>query len=144
MTTLLIRIRGRVGLRNVVKDTFTMLRLDRSHFATLLPETPVYTGMINKVKDYSIFGKISDKALEELLEKRLRLKNKKPVTKELVKKVMETIKSGKLLKDVEEIHPVLRLSPPVKGFKGGIKKAVKQGGSLGKHESIDEIAKKMM
>ncbi|MDD4353305.1 MAG: uL30 family ribosomal protein [Candidatus Nanoarchaeia archaeon] len=144
MTNLLIRIRGTVGLTKEVKDTFLMLRLIRSHWATLLPESPVYDGMIKKLKDFSIFGKISDKMLEELLEKRLKTKNNKPVTKELIKKVMDTLKSGKLLKDVEEVHPILRLAPPVKGFKGGVKKTVKQGGVLGKHESIDMIAKKMM
>ncbi|MFA5333345.1 MAG: uL30 family ribosomal protein [Candidatus Nanoarchaeia archaeon] len=144
MTNLLIRLRGTVGLNKDIKDTFLMLRLTRSHWATLLPETPIYDGMIKKVKDFSIFGKISDKVLEELLEKRLKAKNGKPATKELIKKAMDALKSGKLLKDVEELHPILRLHPPIKGFKGGVKKTVKQGGVLGKHDSIDEIAKKMM
>ncbi|MFA5302963.1 MAG: uL30 family ribosomal protein [Candidatus Nanoarchaeia archaeon] len=144
MTNLLIRLRGTVGLKKEIKDTFLMLRLTRSHWATLLPETPIYDGMIKKVKDFSIFGKISDKVLEELLEKRLKAKNGKPATKELVKKAMDALNSGKLLKDVEEIHPILRLHPPIKGFRGGVKKTVKQGGVLGKHDSIDEIAKKMM
>ena len=122
-----------------------MLRLKKSHSATLLPEkNAIYDGMITKVKDYSIFGKISDKVLEELLEKRLKLRNGKPATKEAIKKVLTVLKSGKLLKDVLEIQPVLRLAPPVKGFRGGVKKTVKQGGVLGKHESIDLIAKKMM
>jgi large subunit ribosomal protein L30 len=144
MTVLLIRLRGTVGLDRDVKDTFLMLRLKKSHWATLLPETEVYSGMIKKVKDYSIFGKISDKVLEELLTKRLKAKNNKPITKELVKKAMDALKSGKLLKDVLEVQPVLRLQPPIKGFKGGVKKTAKQGGVLGRHESVDEIAKKMM
>jgi large subunit ribosomal protein L30 len=144
MTNLIIRLRGTVGLNRDVKDTFLMLRLNRSHWATLLPETQVYNGMIKKVKDFSIYGKISDKVLEELLEKRIKTKNGKPITKEIIKKVMDALKEGKLLKDVEEIHPTLRLHPPIKGFKGGVKRTVKQGGVLGKHESIDEIAKKMM
>ncbi|MDD2678714.1 MAG: uL30 family ribosomal protein [Candidatus Nanoarchaeia archaeon] len=144
MTTLLIRIRGTVGLKKEVKDTFLMLRLKKSHWATLLPETPVYEGMIKKVKDFSIYGKISNALIEELLGKRLKMKNGKPASNELIKKAMNAIKAGKLLKDVESIDPVLRLAPPIKGFKGGIKKTVKQGGVLGKHDSIDEIAKKMM
>lgn len=144
MTNLLIRIRGTVGLNKEVKDTFNMLRLKRSHNAAILPESPVYNGMIQKVKDFSIYGKISDKALEELIDKRLKMKNGKPAAKEIKAKAIEAIKSGKLLKDVKDIEPLIRLNPPIHGFKGGIKKTVKQGGSLGKHESIDKIIEKMM
>jgi large subunit ribosomal protein L30 len=144
MTNLLIRIRGTIGLRKEVKDTFNMLRLKRSHNAVILPENPIYNGMIQKVKDFSIYGKISDKALEELIDKRLKMKNGKPATKEAKAKAIEAIKSGKLLKDVKNIEPLIRLNPPINGFKGGIKKTVKQGGSLGKHESIDKIVEKMI
>lgn len=144
MTILLIRLRGTVGLKHEIKDTYSMLRLKRTNWATLLPEQQPYIGMIDKVKDFSIYGKISDETLMQLLEKRLKDNSGKPASKELIKKAFEAIKSGKLLKDVKEVQPIIRLHPPIKGFKGGIKKTAKQGGVLGKHESIDEIAKKMM
>lgn len=144
MTMLLIRLRGTVGLKKEIKDTYLMLRLKKTNWATILPEQQPYTGMIDKVKDFSIYGKISDDALMQLLEKKLKDNSGKPASKDLIKKAFEAIKSGKLLKDVKEVQPVLRLNPPIKGFKGGIKKTVKQGGVLGTHDSIDEIAKKMM
>lgn len=145
MITLLIRLRGRIGIRKDVKDTFKMLRLRFSNSCVLLPENKIYTGMINKVKDYSTFGLISDDVLNDLLMKRLKRKDKKQVDKKLIEKVIKTISKGKLLKDVEEVVPFLTLSPPKGGFeKKGTKKSIKQGGALGKRESIDSLVKRMM
>jgi len=77
--------------------------------------------------------------------KRLVRQDKKKVDDKLVEKVVKTLNEGKLLKDVPEIVPTLRLHPPIKGFKrGGIKNTVKQGGDLGIHDSMDELIKKMM
>ncbi|MBN1923918.1 MAG: uL30 family ribosomal protein [Nanoarchaeota archaeon] len=141
----IIRVRGRIGIKKQVKDTFQMLRLDKSQSCTLLPESPIYNGMIEKVKDYAMYGPISEAVLKELLLKRVVRKDKKPVDAKLVDKIISTLKSGKLLKDVSEIVPVLRLHPPVKGLrKGGIKNTVKQGGDLGFHESMDDLIKRMM
>jgi len=140
-----IRVRGKVGLRKGIIDTFKMLRMERSHSAVLLPENPIYRRMIKKVKDYTVFGNINDETLKELLKKRLVRKDKAEVSDKLVDKVIKNLKEGKLLKDVEEIKPVIRLHPPRGGFRGkGIKKAFKQGGVLGFRESVDELVKKMM
>ncbi len=144
MITAIIRVRGRIGLNKKIKDTFSMLRLPFSHSCTLLPDTPVYKGMIKKLKDFIIFGSISDAVLKELLTKRLKRKDKKLVDAKIVDKVIKALNSGKLLKDVEEVIPVLRLHPPVKGFKGGLKKTVKQGGQLGFHDSVDDLIKRMI
>lgn len=142
---LVIRIRGRINLKQEVKDTFKMLRLARSHSCVILPDTPIYKGMIKRVKDYIMYGPISESALKELLDKRLIRKDGKKPDSALIEKVIKTIKSGKLLKDVDEVVPYLRLHPPIGGFKRkGIKSTVKQGGDLGFHESMDELAKKMM
>lgn len=139
-----IRIRGLVGLKKPVKDTFQMLRLKKSNHCVVLPENPIYEGMVKKVKDYVMYGPISDEVLKQLLEKRLMTNEGKKADSKLVDKTIKTLKSGKLLKDTSEVKPYLRLSPPKGGFKGGIKKTVKQGGVIGFHESMDESAKKMM
>ncbi len=145
MITAVIRVRGRIGLKKEVKDTFQMLRLPKSFSCIFVPENPVYNGMVKKVKDYAIFGPISEDALKEVLSARLVRKDGKKVDSKLVDKVVNTLKSGKLLKDVEEIVPYLRLHPPLKGFRrGGIKKTVKQGGDLGFHESVDSLIKRMI
>ncbi len=145
MITAVIRIRGRIGLKREIKDTFKMLRLPRSFSCVFLPENPIYNGMIRKVKDYAILGPISESALKEVLSARLIRKDGNKVDSKLVDKVVDALKSGKLLKDVEEIVPYLRLHPPIKGFRrGGIKKTVKQGGDLGYHESVDSLIKRMI
>ena len=142
---LIIRVRGKIGIRKEVKDTFAMLRLPRNYSCVLLPETPVYKGMIKKVKDYSMYGSISESVLKDLLMKRLKRKDKKPVDAKLVDKIIKVLNDNKLLKDVEEVIPTISLHPPIKGFRrGGTKKTVKQGGDLGKHDSMDELVKKMM
>jgi large subunit ribosomal protein L30 len=145
MITALIRVRGLIGLKKTVKDTFRMLRLLKSYSCILLPDKPVYKGMIKKVKDYSIYGPISEKSLKVLLLKKLVRKDGKKVDDKLVMKVIKSLKSGKLLKDVKEVVPVLRLHPPRGGFRrAGLKKTVKQGGDLGFHESMDALINKMV
>ena len=141
-----IRIRGRIGLRKPVKDTFQMLRLNVSYNCIILPDTnPIYDGMIKKVKDYVMYGPISEEVLKELLVKRLKLKGNKPVNDKIIAKALEILKEGKLLKDVEEIMPTIKLSPPRGGFRGisPTKRTVQQGGIIGKHDNMDSIVKKM-
>jgi len=99
--------------------------------------------MAGKVKDFSAFGKISDDAVRKLLEARLVRKNGEKADPKLVDKVLKVLKEGKLLKDVEEVVPYLRLHPPRHGFEG-IKHSFKQGGSLGKRESMDDLLMRMM
>ena len=142
-----IRIRGRIGIRKPVKDTFKMLRLDISNNCIILPDNnPIYDGMIKKVKDYVMYGPISEEILKELLTKRIKMKNKKEkVDSKIVEKTIKILKSGKLLKDVEEIMPVLKMHPARGGFKGisPTKRTVKQKGIIGLHDSMDNMIKKM-
>jgi large subunit ribosomal protein L30 len=145
MITVIVRIRGQIGVKKQIKDTLKMLRIPKNHNCNLIPETPIYKGMVHKVKDYIAYGPISDNVLKQLLKARLVRKDKKKVDDALVTKVIKTLKDKKLLKDVPEIIPFLRLNPPKKGYRiKGIKKTVNQGGELGKHESMDSLIIKML
>lgn len=145
MITGVIRVRGKVGIKQEIRDTFKMLRLDKSYSLILLPENPIYKGMVKKVKDYSIYGPISEPVIKEVLKMRLLTNEGSKADEKLVDKAVKALKKGNLLKDVEGIKPVIRLQPPKGGFRRkGLKKTVKQGGDLGFHESIDEIVKKMV
>ena len=140
-----VRIRGKIGIRQQVKDTFQMLRMKRTHSAVLLPETPIYKGMLEKVKDYIMYGKISPEVLKKLLAKRLKRKDNKKADNKLIEKTIKTINENKLLKDVNEIKPFLALHPARKGLKKtGTKKTVKRGGSLGWHDSMDDLILRMI
>ncbi|HIH21258.1 MAG: 50S ribosomal protein L30 [Candidatus Diapherotrites archaeon] len=150
----IVRVRGSIGTRWDIKKAFRLLRLKTCNQLSLLPESKQAFGMIRKVQDYATFGKISEKTLARLLEKRARLagnkrlslealKEKKTASfEELAKKIIE----GKsALKDFG-IKPVFRLSPPKKGFeRQGIKKPFKLGGALGdRGEKINELIERMV
>lgn len=145
MTLAVIRVRGLIGIERKIKDTMNMLHLKKKHNCVILPENnPVYLGMVIKIKDYVTFGAVSDETLKLLLSKCLKRKDKKKVSAELVEKTLKILKEGRLLKDVEEIIPVLSLNPPKKGFeKEGIKKTYVQGGALGKRDNMDDLIKRM-
>lgn len=146
MTIVIIRLRGRVGINKKIDDTLDMLRLKRKHNCVFIPDNnPVYSGMLKKVKDYVTYGKIKDETVKMVLTKRMKRIDKKKVAPELVEKAFKIIKEGKLLKDVDDIIPVLTLSPPKKGFEPlGIKKSYKQGGALSMRDNIDSLIARMV
>ena len=89
-----VRIRGQVNISPKVKETFDKLKLRKKHTFTILPETPIYEGMIKAVKDYVAYGKLTDEQVKEILKKKTPEKSKN-----------------------ENSPNVFRLAPPVGGFK---------------------------
>ncbi len=55
-TLFVVRIRGGVDAQKTVEATLTMLRMERNNYATILRESPSYTGMLRKAKDYLTWG----------------------------------------------------------------------------------------
>lgn len=137
-----VRLRGGVKARQDVKDTLSMLRLNRINHCVVIPETPNYKGMIQKVKDYVAWGIISPETLAQMLRNRGRLKGDKPLTEEYLmqntefksmEELAEAICEGRAsIKDIPRLKPVFRMHPPRKGHRG-IKKTFQQGGELGYH-----------
>lgn len=122
-----IRISGKAGLERDVKDTLKMLRLDAPHNCVILPKTPDYTGMIEKVKDYVTYGEVDKQTLLQVLRKRLRSPNNEKVTENALKDITghnsheelaDALLQGKVrLSNFKQLQPVLRLTSPSKGFK---------------------------
>ena len=142
-----IRIRGTVGIRKSIKDTFKMLRLEKKNTCIVIPETPQYLGMIKKVKDFVTWGNISEETLNDLVKKRARTKDNERLTEDFLKKnkienMAKKILEGKI-KEVD-IKPYFRLSPPSKGFKGSIKQHYPKGVLGNRKEEINHLLKKMM
>jgi len=52
----LIRIRGKVHLRQSIEDTLRHLNLNTINSCTVIDSTPDYEGMITKVNDYITWG----------------------------------------------------------------------------------------
>ena len=72
-----IRIKGEVGLRKEIVETFNRLRL-RKKYSCAVFENPTkeQLGMINKLKDFIAFGEINEETYKKLVNKRkTRIKN---------------------------------------------------------------------
>jgi len=130
----IIRIRGLVGVNKNIDETLYRLRLRKKFSCVVLPEKKKILSMIKRVENFVAYGKIEDKTLDELIEKRGKVVNKKKLD---VKKVVEEMQKGK----IESIKPFFRLHPP----RGGINsKEHFPKGVLGKNEKINELIKRML
>lgn len=151
----IIRIAGKQGLNYKVKTTFNLLNLHKKNSCVVVPNSKVFVGMIQILKDHVTWGEIDKKTLSLLVEKRGRIVGNKLLTKEYVKtemkmdfdKFIEEIFEGKLkIKDVPGMKPFFRLLPPVKGFeRKGTKQPFSLGGALGyRKEKINDLIQRML
>ncbi|HUY01318.1 MAG TPA: 50S ribosomal protein L30 [Candidatus Deferrimicrobium sp.] len=149
-----IRVRGSVGLRKPITETLQFLRLHRKNHLVLIDDRASYRGMLQKAKDYITWGEIGAEAIALLLQKRGRLRGgirltdtlvKKYTPYETIEKLAEAIANLSMeLPESGKIKPVFRLHPPKGGFKGKIKRPVKDHGELGYRGSqIEDLIKKM-
>ncbi len=150
-----VRIRGRSGVQKQVNDTLDMMRLYKQNGCVVVPNTPMYLGMIRKAKDYITWGEIDPETLTLLLQKRAKIVGDKPLTEEYLKDKLKVDAKGfaheilagtRALKDVPGIKPYFRLMPPSKGFeRSGIKRAFAVGGALGyRKDKINDLIKRML
>ncbi len=148
-----VRLRGGVKTRQDIRDTLTMLHLDRINHCVILPETPNYNGMIRKAKDYIAWGPVNPETLAEMLENRGKLEGGDALTEEYLTKNTKFKSFGELaaaictgaasLRDVPGLKPVFRLHPARKGLKG-TKRNFLEGGDLGFHgNEINTLLNKM-
>lgn len=149
----IIRLRGSVNTKPEIKDTLKMLRLNQINHCVVVPDTPNYKGMIQKVKDYVAYGPVNAETLALILENRGRIVGGDRLTDEYVAKnsgyksireFAEALASGKAaMSDVTGLNPVFRMHPPRKGH-AGLKRTFQQGGALGNYgEDISLLVEKM-
>lgn len=65
-----IRMRGEIGTRREIIDTFRMLGLKKLYSVTLIENTPSNIGMVKKVENFAAWGEASEET-EKLLENKL-------------------------------------------------------------------------
>lgn len=148
-----IRIRGSVNIRKDIKDTLKMLRLTKANHCVILPSVPDYIGMLRKVKDYVTWGELENNTLELLIKKRARLQGNIALTEKWLKsntiyhsfkELASALANCNVKYNELPIKPILRLSPPRKGYEG-IKRAYKVGGALGyRGKAINELITRML
>ncbi len=151
----IIRIRGKAKVKREIESTFSLLRLYNKNTCVVVPNNKVYTGMINKLKDYITWGEIDEATFNEMLSKRGKLPGNKKLTAEYLKdKLKSTFEQfsrdfmdfKKELKEIPGLKCYFRLSPPTKGFeRKGIKKPFSLGGVLGyRKDKINKLLMRMI
>lgn len=67
----IIRITGRVGIREEIAETLNRLKLRKKYSCIVLTKpTESQLGMIKKVKDFVAYGEINEETYKSLVEKR--------------------------------------------------------------------------
>lgn len=135
-----VLVRGFADRNVKVKDTLSMLRLNRKNTCVVVEHTPVHLGMLQKVKDFVTWGTLTPERYQELVKARGE-EFKGPLADRREKYTFKSIVvNGKKYK------PYFRLNPPVKGFgRKGIKVAFKAGGALGERgDKINDLIKRML
>ncbi|MCK5458332.1 MAG: 50S ribosomal protein L30 [Thermoplasmatales archaeon] len=154
MVFAIIRVRGIVNVNPDIKRTLKLLRLTKVNHCTLLEENKVYKGMLQKVKDYTTWGEIDKEILPKLMESRGMIVGDKQITEEYIKsatsyntfeKLSQAILDNKFkYKEIPDVKPLFRLSPPKKGYEG-IKRSFKNGGALGyRGKEINKLIGRMI
>lgn len=138
-----VRLRGTVKARKKEEDTLKLLRLHHKMHCVLLSETKDLLGMIQKVKDYITWGKISDENLKFLIAKRGRKIGNARLGKEEAEKIFAELNANKKISKLE-VKPVFRLSPPSGGFKFSIKHPFPKGELGNRREKINELLERMI
>lgn len=126
-----VLVRGMVKVVRPVKETLMMLNLHRKNHCVVVDNTPVYKGMLLRVKDYITWGGIDDATFAELVQKRGQLSDGRQKSLEI---------NGKKYKRY------FALNPPRKGFgRNGVKRSFKIGGALGdRGEKMNDLVKRML
>ena len=135
-----VLVRGKAELEHHMIRTLQLLLLTKKNHCVVVENTPVYQGMLQKVKDYVTWGEISEETFAELIAKRGK-EYKNPIY-DAKKKYTYTgleVKGKKYL-------PYFTLNPPRKGFaRKGIKVSFTQGGALGYRGSkINDLLARMI
>ena len=136
-----IRIRGVTQVREVVEDTLKMLRLYKKNYCCVVPNSPVYAGLLNKVKDYITWGEIDDDIFNMLVDERgEEFKGRETDSNKKIK-----YNDFMLVKN-KKIKKYFRLNAPRKGFgRKGIKHSYQVGGALGyRGNAINDLIKRMI
>lgn len=151
-----IRVRGSAGVNRDILNSMKLMRLNRINHMVLLPDTPTVRGMLQKVKDYVTWGKIDTETLEMVLKSRMKATGNKPITEKELKdltdgkfKNFSELASGLIenkisLKQIPNVKPIFRLSPPKNGYEG-IKRPFRMGGALGnRDDEINKLIRRMV
>ncbi len=149
-----VRVRGIVNVKPDIKRTLQLFRLTRVNHCVLLEENASTKGMLQIAKDYITWGEIDKTILSELIGSRGKLEGDKELTEDYIKsatsynnleKLSQAIIDNKFkYKDIPNVKPIFRLSPPKNGYEG-IKRSFVNKGALGyRRKEINKLLERMI
>ena len=149
-----VRVRGIVNVKPDIKRTLQLFRLTKVNHCVLLEENASIKGMLQIAKDYITWGEIDKAILSELIGSRGKLEGDKELTEDYIKsatsynnleKLSQAIIDNKFkYKDIPNVKPIFRLSPPKKGYEG-IKRSFVNKGALGyRKKEINKLLERMI
>ncbi len=149
-----VRVRGIVNVKPDIKRTLQLFRLTRVNHCVLLEENASIKGMLQIAKDYITWGEIDKAILSELIGSRGKLEGDKELTEDYIKsatsynnleKLSQAIIDNKFkYKDIPNVKPIFRLSPPKNGYEG-IKRSFVNKGALGyRRKEINKLLERMI
>ncbi|UCH71955.1 MAG: 50S ribosomal protein L30 [Thermoplasmatales archaeon] len=154
MTFAAIRVRGTVNVKPDIKHTLNLLNLTKANHCVLLEESKSIKGMLQIAKDYVTWGEVDKKILMKLINSRGKLEGNRDLTEEYIKyatsydgieKLSQAITDKKFkYKEIPNVKPIFRLSPPKKGYEG-IKRPFLRNGALGyRGKEINKLIERMI
>ena len=73
---LIVRMRGEIGTRRDIIDTFKMLGMKRVYSFVIIDNTPSNVGMVRKIENFAAWGDVTEET-EKTLGRKGRLKSPK-------------------------------------------------------------------
>lgn len=152
---LVVRMRGRWGVRANTERTLDLLRLTRRYHATVLPASHNgVQGMLNDASNYVAWGPASPEIMEQLLTKRGEWKGRKKVDSTSVaaaklpyktlKELAAAVANGQTaLSKVANLKPIFRLHPPRGGLEG-VKRTGRAGETGNRGVKITALVERML
>ena len=154
MVFAVVRVRGTVNIKPDIKRTLQLLQLTKINHCVLVKENANMKGMLQVAKDYVTWGEVDKDNLSKLIRIRGKLAGDKEITEEYIKsatshnnieKLSQEIIDNKFkYKDIPDVKPIFRLSPPKKGYEG-IKRSFTNKGALGyRGKEINKLIGRMI
>jgi large subunit ribosomal protein L30 len=149
-----VRVRGHAKIRHDAVETMGYLKLHRVNHCVVLPGSSTTKGMLQVVKDYVTWGEMGHEMLARMLFQKGEVLGGAKLTDAYVKEnskftsilsLAKAVDKGEAsLADVKGLKPVIRLPPPVKGYKN-TKRPYADGGSLGdRGADIEKLIDRML
>jgi large subunit ribosomal protein L30 len=151
---LVVNLRGLVNTRTPVRTTLEQLSIARRFNATIVPDNPVYRGMLNISKEHVAWCKLDGDLAQKLLQRSEKSTGVRFEEGEMKKRsenyssfseFAKGLESGKAkLNDVQTMRPFFRLKPPKGGFRRSTRRQFTDGGVLGRNEELPKLVERML